>query len=181
MTKTAKPSKIELTSAEEDLISQINFDPRHENAEYEEILRTSRQNAAVLMQSIIDRGAIPDIRLQYFTDPELNIGTKMSRKEVFEHNGTRGSAIFEHSHFLKYLRYFIFGPQLPDPVIDGFVKQVNDWYMELDSLCKSSRQAVRQYGMDPHTACEEFHKLALECGLEHYEARMIRDAVRTVR
>ena len=181
MKKIIKPSKIELTDEEEKLLVQINFDPSHYSADFEEILRSSCVAAATLTELLLSRQAIPEIRSRYFTDPKLNIGTKNSRKQVFEQNGTRGRAIIEHPHFLKYLQYFVFGPHLPEAVIDEFVNQASGFYVELGDLCKLSRYSTRQYKLDPHKACEEFYKLALECDLPEYEARMVRDDVKKVK
>jgi len=76
---------------------------------------------------------------------------------------------------------FYFGPQLPEPVIEEFVRIVSDWYKELEDVSKFARHATCQYKLDSHKACEEFYMLALECSLAEYEARIVREAVRTVR
>jgi hypothetical protein len=170
-----------LTEEEEKLLAQINFDPTHDSAEYDEILRSSCAAAAALTESILARQAVPEVRRRYFTDPKLAIGTKKSRKQIFEQNGIRGRAIIEHPHFLRFLQYFIFGPQLPEPVIEEFVRIISDWYKELEDVSKFACHATRPYKLDPHEACEEFYKLALECGLAEYEARIVREAVRTVK
>jgi hypothetical protein len=181
MTKNLEPLKIELTDEEEKLLGQIDFDPSPDNDPYQEILQTSCLAAADLTESVLSRDAIPKIRLQYFTDPKLNIGTKKSKKQIFEEHGNSGREIFEHPDFLKFLKYFIFGPQLPEAVIEEFRQLVTGSYTELKDLSKFSRYATRNYELDPHAACEEFYKLALECGLVKYMARMIRDDVRSVR
>jgi hypothetical protein len=181
MTEITKPSKIELNDDEEELLAQIDFNPSPYSGEFHETLRSSCIAAAKLTESILSRKVVPEIRRRYFTDPELNIGTKKSRKQVFEQNGTRSRAIIEHPHFLKFLQYFIFGPELPESVIEEFWRQATHFDMELRDICKFSRSVVRQYELDPLQAREEFYKLALECGLVEYEARIVRDAVRTVR
>jgi hypothetical protein len=173
--------RIELTDEEEKILALINFNPSPYSGEFHETLRSSCMAAAELTESILSRKAIPEIRWRYFTDPELNIGTKKSRKQIFEQNGTHGRAIIEHPHFLKYLQYFIFGPQLPDAVIKEFWQQASSWDMELGDLNKFSRNVIRQYELVPRQACEEFYKLALECGLVEYKARIVRDSVRAVR
>jgi len=181
MKKITKPSKIVLTEEEEKLLAQIDLNPSPFSSEFHETLRFSCIAAAELAESVLSREAIPEIRWRYFTDPELNIGTKKSRKQVFDFRGTHGRAILESPSFLKYLQYFIFGPQLPDFVIEEFWRQATHFDMELGDLCKFARSAVRQHELDSHQAREEFYKLALECGLVEYEARMVRDSVRTVR
>jgi hypothetical protein len=54
--------------------------------------------ARALTESLVKRGAIPEIRRRFFTDPELNIGGRgKSRMQVFEVNGTKGDAIFQET------------------------------------------------------------------------------------
>lgn len=71
----------------------------------------------LLMKSLLDREAIPDPRLKYFLDPEYNTAkTTLSRKQVFEKNGTRGDDILTHPHFKSYLEYFINGADMAEEV-----------------------------------------------------------------
>jgi len=181
MSDKPKPAKIELTGDEEELLARIFFNPSPHTRDFDETLRSSCLAAADLAESILTRKAVPEIRRRYFTDPELNIGSKKSRKQLYEEHGVRGRAIVENPSFLKVLQYFIFGPQLPESLIEEFWKQAIHFDMDLMDLCKFSRNAVRQYELDPLYAREEFYKLALECDLVEYEARIVRDAVRTVR
>src|SRR5437773_7602245 len=102
-------TKIDLIPEESALLSRITFDFSGNH----DALRASCAAAGLLAKSLLARNAIPEARLRYFTDPELNIGSRKSRKQVFESNGTVGEAIYSHGNFLKYLRYFIFGPALP--------------------------------------------------------------------
>jgi len=63
---------------------------------------------AGLTESLLERGAIPEVRLLYFTDPERNPGGRgKSRQQVFENNGISGTEIYAHGNFLKFLEYFI--------------------------------------------------------------------------
>ena len=167
---TSKISEIKLTAKEQALLEQISFtDYDHET------LRKSCQAAGKLSEALFNRHAIPEIRIEYFTNPKYNIGTSKSRKEVFESNGTRGLDILYHGHFLKYLKYFIFGPDLPTPLIDEF-------YAKLDegNVSALARRLVRKYGLNSREASEEFYKLCLECNLE-WESRSVRDSVRRIR
>ena len=164
-------SKIELSDEEKTLLAQISFsDHRHE------ILKSSCQAAGELSEILLDRQAIPEIRMEYFLNAKYNIGTKMSRKEVFERNGTKGKDILYHGHFLKYLQYFIFGPELPSSLIDEFYTKIDD-----DDLPDVARNLVRKYDLNAREASEEFYKLCIECNLSEYESRSIRDSVRRVR
>lgn len=175
-----RPKKIELTTEEETLLAQINFHPQNDG-KLHEILQISCAVAARLANSILSRKVVPEIRRRYFTDPDLNIGLKKSRKQVFEGNGTQGEAILKHPHFLPYLHYFIYGPQLPDKAIDGFCDIVSGFDTEGDEIRRFARNITRQFELDPRETCEEFFKLALECGMPVYEARAVRDAVRSIK
>jgi len=138
------------------------------------------------MRSLISRKAIPEVRTKYFTDPEFNVGGRgRSRADIFEKNGTCGEDIFRHTHFLKYLHYFLYGPDLPAEVAGAFRKKVFDIGFVTSSdivpLGAFARQLTRTNRLDGGHAAEEFFKLALDCGLELYEARSIRDSVKTLR
>lgn len=101
---------IELTEQETDLLKQIRF----RYTSHDE-LRASLMPMAALTDSLLERGAIPKVRLLYFTDPERNPGGRgKSRQKIFERNGTSEAEISAHPHFLKYLEYFIYGPR-PSP------------------------------------------------------------------
>lgn len=102
---------IELTQEEQALVEQIDFNlpPGRRDAES---WRLASLAAGRLMHSLLGRGAIPEIRMRFFTDPEFNIrGRGKSRAQMFEANGTHGAAIYRHGNFLKYLRYFLYGPR----------------------------------------------------------------------
>ncbi|MES2072011.1 MAG: hypothetical protein V4488_16765 [Pseudomonadota bacterium] len=100
---------IELTGREIEILSQISFRSTRQDE-----LRSSIMPMVALWNSLYKRSAIPEIRFQYFTDAERNpSGRGKSRMQIFEKNGTSGEEIFAHPHFLKYLEYFVYGPDLP--------------------------------------------------------------------
>jgi hypothetical protein len=140
-----------------------------------------------LTQSLLKRKAIPELRLRYFADPKLNIrGRGKSRKEVFEANGIEGEAMFRHPHFLPYLKYFIFGPDLPAEAITPFIcvieEELGSSGMILNQLCRVARAKTRRLTREKRqNAPEEFFKLSLEAGLNSGMARSIRDVVRNSR
>lgn len=101
---------IELTGEETALLKDIDFDCRSHDD-----LRRSCGRAGELAPILLRREAIPENRLRYFKDSEYN-GGKRSRMEIFIGNGTSGAEMFSHGNFLKYLRYFIHGADLPDQV-----------------------------------------------------------------
>ena len=148
------------------LSDSICWDRRSlQKCEWEE-RQCHRERIGELTESLLIREAIPRCRLAYFTDPALNVGGHgKSRKQVFERTGPSGADMFRDGNFMPYLRYFIDGPELPKPVIDGFCKVVEeDWGtsgMVLDQVMGYVRRQVRQerLGSDAH---EEFFKLAHE-------------------
>ena len=167
----SKISPIELSSEEQALLDQISFiDLNHQ------VLRRSCQAAGKLMEMLLDRHAIPKIRIEYFNDPKYNIGKNRSRKKVFEDNGTKGLAIFYHGNFLKYLRYFIWGPNLPNTLIEDFCKEIDE-----EDLPAVARSLIRKHDLNSRDASEEFYKLCLECNLPEWKSRLVRDSVKSVR
>lgn len=172
---------IELTERETDLLDQIRFrNPSHDE------LRASLMPMAALTESLLERGAIPEVRLLYFTDPARNPGGRgKSRQQVFENNGTSGTEIYAHGNFLKFLEYFIYGPALP-PNIAAKFKEAMAFsgyltYGDINDLAPAARATVRSARLNPHEAAEEFHKLALECGAMPSGAESIRKSVLAVR
>jgi len=113
-------------------------------------------------------------------------GRGRSRREVFEGNGTRGPAIFQHPNFVEYLRYFVYGPDLPKPAIEAFQQNLIDCGKPFSlgrgiSVGEFARRLTRSHGLQARDAAEEFYKLALECGLDAGDARSVRDAVKKLR
>src|SRR5688572_18811033 len=119
---------ISLTDYESDLLKQIDLrDDLPPGVDGNAVYHRNRAPILALMNSLHDRDAIPHQRLRYFTDPDYKPGRlKGSRQQVFERNGTRGAEIFEHPHFKEYLRYFLFGAELPDNVIAEFEQEVSN-------------------------------------------------------
>lgn len=179
-------SSIELTSEEETLVSKIDFHPASSEHHGVEYWRGVGEASLALMKSLVARGVIPEARTKYFTDPEFNVGGRgKSRAATFEKNGTRGEAIIRHPHFLKYLHYFLYGPDLPENVTIAFRKKVGDigfvTSSDIAPLGALARQLTRANGLNSGDTGEEFFKLALDCGLEMHEARFIRDSVKSAR
>jgi hypothetical protein len=88
-----------------------------------------------LTELLLDRQAVPRVRVEYFTNPEMNAGGRgKSKQQVFEQNGTAGKHIVRDPNFMAYLRYFIYGPDLPKQTISGFGTIIEDdaglrgWY-----------------------------------------------------
>ena len=177
---------IELTAEEKALLDRIDFAPaspeKHDPAYWNAV----GEAALGLTKSLIARKAVPEVRTKYFTDPAFNVGGRgRSRAGVFEKNGTSGEAVFRHPHFLTYLHYFLYGPDLPAPVIEAFREKIADMGLITSSdivpLGAFARQLTRAHGLRGRDPADEFFKLALDCGLELYEAQSIRDSVKAAR
>ncbi len=173
----AKP--IKLTDAESLLLSIIPATPGHDGwHQVADAMET-------LFESLQNRHAIPEVRLRFFFDPEFAESGNKSRHEVFESTGTFGNEVYRHPNFISYLKYFIQGPDLPTPVIDGLCGILNDDAgtsgMVMDKYCKYARQCIRQYGIDRRKAASEFFRLGVEIGMELHAARTLREAAQSAR
>jgi hypothetical protein len=171
---------IELTNAERSLLNMVKF-----GQSTPEEIRKSITHMAELARSLLQRDAIPEVRKLYFTDPERNPGGRgKSRQQVFEANNTSGPKIIEHPHFLPYLYYFIYGPRLQQVIINEFkeVSASSGHLSEYDiqDLMQQAKTHIKELRLDPHTAAEEFHKLALEYGAMPNSAAMLWKHLRSV-
>lgn len=171
---------ISLTPEEQTILSKIHFDWKsHEE------LQSSLVPMEALASSILDRGVVPAVRLAYFTDPEFNAGGRgRSRQDIFEKNGTSGDGILKHPHFLKHLKYFVYGPDLPAEAVDKFKCKAYDGRLtgsDVIDLTAYARSCVRQNRLDPYNAADEFFKLAVECGAMPGYAESLRKSIRAIK
>jgi hypothetical protein len=173
---------IRLEPTETAILASIEFDAhklRHETAQ------TNGSAVVELMRLLVKRRAIPEARARYWADPKYqHSNMKASRKEIFERHGNKGEEIYKNLHFLPYLRYFLYGADLPSKVIAALKAEVGnpDWLTSSDivPLTKFARTLARQNGLD-HEASEEFFKLALDLGLPVDTAGAIRQSVMKIR
>jgi len=167
---TPEVKPIELTPEEADLRKQME-------ADFSSSSPYSGKAAHSLLQSLHNRGAIPEARVRDFTEPFPG-GHGKSHKDVFVNNGCRGDAIFVHPNFVSYLRYLMDGPALPASTIERFRKILIDDSgtsgMVMDQLCKFVRAETRRLGLERGKARKEFWRLAQETRYLH--AATIRDA-----
>ncbi|MBI2799309.1 MAG: hypothetical protein HYX63_03315 [Gammaproteobacteria bacterium] len=175
---------IDLTPEEQELKAAIHFE--YDALKNYEIAQSNGERAALLYEKLEKRGVIPEHRMRYWNDPRYNHGRmKGSHKHIFERNGTTGREIYEHANFLKYLKYFLDGADLPAPLISRFAETVSDIGHVSGSdaldLAKEARVEVRRYGMEPRHASEEYYKLALDCGIAQMWANTIRENLRRMR
>ena len=179
---TKREPDFQLTDAEQKLLSTIAFDLPDQ---YEVVIRNGEAVCA-LMKSLIARKAIPELRVNWFTNSAFHFGARgKSRKQVFEGNGCTGDAIFRHPHFLECLWHFLYGANLPPLAAAEFRAAVKSCGQvtsgDVVPLGKCARAIARAHQLQMHDASEEFYKLALECGIWHSYASHIRDAVRKAR
>ena len=175
-----QPPKVVELSSEELNLYELIFGSVNSNKEWPPIAIAMES----LFKSINKRNAIPKIRLRIFADPKYAEIRNKSTKQIFESNGTYGDEIYRHPHFVKYLRYFIKGPDLPDASIKGFCKILNDDAGTsgeiLDQLRRFVRSCVREYGLDRPSAASNFYKLAVELEID-YDPYSIRAAAMSTR
>jgi hypothetical protein len=172
---------IELTPAEQEFWNAICFEPPTPGFDLDRI-RASIEPAYQLTKSLLERNAVPEVRLRYVADPELNVrGYGKSRIDIFERNGTRGDDIFRDPNFHKYLHYFVVGPALPSTTISAFTSLVERCGMitsgDCEAFCALARSEARRSGLPKRQAAEELFKLSLEVGLDDGMSRIIRDSV----
>lgn len=176
---------INLTPAEAETNSAIKLDQETLFHDSDAAL-TNGELALALMRSLLARGAIPEARWKYFDDPTYRTGrVKGSYRQLFERNGTVGDDIYRHPNFLKHLRYFLIGSNLPYEAIQGFSTKAFSYGhvgpSDALELGKLARDLTRKYNLAPYDAADEFYKLALDFGIYHRHAMRIRDAVEKMR
>jgi hypothetical protein len=178
---------IALTEQEQALLKRIDLRACHPTHDEGRAAYLANQEPILaLLKSLSERDAVPRERLNYWNDPRYYTGRlKASNKGAFERNGCIGSEIYTHPHFIPYLRYFLFGPDLPDAVIAGFEEKVGnpDWVTSSDitPISKYARDQARQHRLDRSSAPEEFFKLCLDIGLGLSVAAIVRRSVMQLR
>ena len=172
---TVAPSQkyhIVLTAEEQALVDAIDLTEFHSS--HDERHRAYKNN----LQPILDllgllsaRKAVPKQRMAYWNDPQYNTGRgNKSHKGVFEKNGCLGQEIYTAPHFIPYLRYFLFGADLPDRVIADFERKVGNPHRvtsgDFVPIADYAAMLARNLPKDkPRDSPEEFFKLSLDMGL----------------
>lgn len=167
--------KIDLTKDEQQLLGTIKLEAL--NVDNGQPTRDNCERAAELTSMLLERKAIPDVRLRVFSKPEYATGCGPSSLEQFRRKGNSHDQMLRHPHFLKWLRYFVFGPQLPD----GFIALFQEKVEELSPLTSGDtqplrtlvRRLVREYELEKSEADEVF-KLCLEFDDDVYLAKSLR-------
>jgi hypothetical protein len=180
--------RIQLTDEEKKLISEINLYPNIDSSDFYDTANSNGMKILNLFTILQKRKAIPAHRMAYFLDAKFNIGTKKSRKEVFESNGCHGNDILKDAHFCKYFAYFIDGPNLPQATIDacekkliticsGAIPEYIPTYIVHQILIPFRNIANGWKNDKRHRPEQEFFQLAIELGFTLDQARQIRLAV----
>jgi hypothetical protein len=176
---------IALTAAEASLLAGIDLrDDFPPGVDGHEVYQSNRKPIVALLQSLRERGAIPTHRIEYFTNPEYKRGgrTKGSWQDLFERHN-EGVEVFEHPHFKQHLRYFLFGPDLPDEAILEFEREIPsnpEWISGSDGidLGKKAIKIARAHNIQKHKAADNFFKLCLDIGISFSQADMIQGIIR---
>jgi hypothetical protein len=178
---------IGLTDTEAATLAKIDLQISHRDHDKgHEAYKANKEPILALLKSLGERNAIPQVRLSFWSDSRFQFGRiQASRKGIFERNGCRGDDIYTHPHFIPYLRYFLFGTELPDEVIAAFEAKVGNpqWVSSSDILPigKVARDLTRQHRLDATHAPEEFFKLCLDMGLGLSTAESVMRSVKQIR
>lgn len=176
-----------LTEAERVLLEQMDLRLKHpSHAEGRASYLSNREPILALLKSLHDRSALPASRIRYWKDPACNTGRlKGSNESLFRRHGTYGADIYTDPHFVPFLRYFLFGADLPQNVIEAFEEHVGnpEWVTSGDvvPMGKFARNLTRRFGLERDHVSEEFFKLCLDMGLDLSIAQSVRRAVMQVR
>lgn len=194
-----KKYHIELTDQEQALVDQIDLRLPHTmllGIDGHEVYKANIEPIIKLIKSLQERGGVPGHRLRYWDDPEYNTSGRgrKSHLDIFKENGRTDNLdeIYTHPSFIEFLRYFLFGCELSNRVIETFDALVQDKHLtpkyftsgDYDPMWKITRKVTRQYGLHKdHTldASEEFLKLCLDMGFDIGVAMSVRNTVKKVR
>lgn len=136
----------------------------------------SSKAIAKLFKQLKERDAIPKGRLNWFVNPEWNIGTKKSRKELCT---PRNGKILEQPQFFKHLQYFIEGPDLPQEILDSAIEFRRDNNFD-DEWCQTILTKLKQLKpsrFERKRLAEEVFKLCSEFSIGIYEAKDLRQSI----
>ena len=191
LTLVMKKFHISLTSEEQALVDELDFEARSHDA-----YLANKKPIVSLMNSLIERNAIPDHRWKHWTDPKYNLKgrVKASNKEIFEQNGHKGNEVYEHPHFLHYyFRYMLYGPDLPDEITKKFEEELENELIRPESFTsgdhdhvwktakKLARIAIRERMLSKNHVADEFYKLILEIGFCESVANSTRQQIMKIK
>ena len=135
-----------------------------------------------LTESLLARNAIPENRIEYFTNPAYRFGHgNKSRYYYFQQNLGEGQSVIEHQSFIKYLDYFIHGSKLTQELKNQLdrIRDNNydsDVYEEARLTLRSFYKSYIQKGKKSDFA-EEVFKHCLDIGMSLHNAGNVRSVV----
>jgi len=170
---------VPLLNFEVALFDSIEFDPQEKGLDDQRIAENA-ELAGILATAVLDRGALPEHRLDYLNNPDHGGPSGVSVIQKFAEEGLSGEALHRDVRFLKYLRYLLCGPHLPQPIVKSFITEVenrtSDGEVDNRRVLLKVRELARK-SRSPSTCAEDFYMLALECNLDQMLARDIRRVV----
>jgi len=173
---------LKLTEEEMKLVARIDLrDDLPIGTDGHSVYLSNQEPILALLRSLIARQGIPKHRIEYWTDPRHNPGrTRGSHSDIFARNGSEGDEAYTHPHFKRFLRYFLYGADLPQAAIEEFEAQVGnpEWFggSDIIALTKKTREIVRKYRLKGGRYSDQFHMLALDNGLSSDNANSVRRA-----
>lgn len=166
---------IHLNDFEIALFDSIVFPPNDASLDQEHA-NNNAELARILAVSLIERDAIPAHRRRFFEEPEHNVGQAGSVRDALEQGCANGDAVYEQPAFLRYLRYFICGPELPEKVERVFRRELEErGGTGHRRLVAKVRELARTLGSSDEQR-EKFYQQALEFGMGAEAARQISEA-----
>jgi hypothetical protein len=160
--------EVDLTHDEQLAYNRILWNAQDLIARTKEEQEDSLASAEELAQLLYTRMAIPQVRLDLFSKPELNLaGPGKSPLQALQSSG----ATTHDPAFLRHLHYFIHGPNLPAETIRGIEQILHEEGRSIGEgkarHLEFVRQQVRKHNLGA-AAATEFEKLAHEIGLGRY-------------
>lgn len=180
MENSSKVVVVDLLPEEMDLLKNLgDFSINMQEDFHDRLARL--KNCKELATSLLKRNAIPKSRLCYFSDPKHNLSNpRKSHKQIFEGNGKKGTAILEDPSFLKYLKYFIFGPNLPETLLSELyrikAKSVYDDDFK-DIALPHIRSYFKRSSLTAKELSDEIYKVCLDLEIEEVYSIQIRNSV----
>lgn len=176
-------TSIELTDRDKFLLDDINFDVA--SIRDNETSQANLEKIGLLAESLLGRKAIPPHRLDVFCSEKFAIGRGKSPYAQFKANRHDDSSMLRHPHFARWLQYFIYGPKLPQGLIEAFAEKIDELgditSGDYKTLLTFIRALVREYKLRK-SQVEELFKLVLELENDVYLAHAIyRDARKVAR
>ena len=165
---------INLDEQDHELLAEVILDPTQVQ---------NGRSAARLFNSLKSKGLIPAVRLRMFADDNYSPMRGASSRSSFIKNGHSDDTLLEHPHFLKHLKYFIYGPNLPTAVFAEIKNELDDLGDITSSDHVTLRSFIRKITRDhklQKTDSDEIFQLIIELTGDVYLASELRKEVMKV-